>query len=172
LVAELIYRPVSGEYEEIHFGDTDSDCRWVKFTSSDYSEWVASFEAGDSSFYPTNIINISKDFVFVIASGNGYLIQTTKRINILKQDVTEIKEHFHDKERSEIYVSNFMDLIRINRLGEVVDLVEGYWFDEIKFNKILNNKLCGHYWDYQIGTNPIPFNLDRDNPDIKKAFTK
>lgn len=90
--ADFIYKPISGQYPEKHFEVERQDFTahswsWVRFTKSDETEWVASFQGGTND---KKLLAILRDtpFVFVVAEGQGYLVnaETEELIKCTSQD--------------------------------------------------------------------------------------
>lgn len=104
--AEFIYRPVSGQYPEKHFGNITPNCLWVKFEDKDEQEWVGSFEQSwveQGSF----IINLtSKGKSFVVAGGQTFLIDINTREQLNNTEITDTKTAIIDEKGENIYYSN------------------------------------------------------------------
>lgn len=76
--AVLAAPPVSGLVKEVRF-DASGDCTWVRFTDNETgAQWCGVFGNGDSRGAKTVAINTDGQ-AFVIAGGQGYLINTASR---------------------------------------------------------------------------------------------
>ncbi len=82
--SEFIYRPISGQYPEKHFGNISPNCLWVKFVDKDEQEWVGSFEQSWVE-QGTFIINLTrKGKAFIVAGGQTFLLTLIHENNLIK----------------------------------------------------------------------------------------
>jgi hypothetical protein len=89
--------PMSGRFEEVHF-DALGECTWVKF-SDDLDEWIGVFGKGSISQHIDLAVAFDDDrFAFVVAGGQGYIIEiaqkriTHKTANYCIQGIIAIPE--------------------------------------------------------------------------------
>jgi hypothetical protein len=89
--SEFIYRPISGQYPEKHFGNISPNCLWVKFVDKDEQEWVGSFEQSWVE-QGTFIINLTKKGkAFIVAGGQTFLIDINTREQLNKTEISDTK---------------------------------------------------------------------------------
>jgi hypothetical protein len=169
LKAEFINTPTSGIYEQIHFGDSSSNCCWVKFTDQELSSWVASFSKNWSE-YPNEIITIHTELYFIIAFGNGYLINPNRRKLIEPQIIKGITSAIFDNAGKEVYFTNSSDLKKIDINGNVSVVLNNYFFDEINLKQITEGKLHAEYWYYQRTKKPFYIEIDLLTKEVKDSF--
>lgn len=168
--AEIINRPISGDFPEIHFGEVSTFSLWVKFTDDDFQEWVGSFCQGWDG-YRTFVLNLDrKDKVFVVAGGNGYFIDITSRQLLNKGELSGIKTAILNNEQTAIYFSEGYSLNEITADGEMEALIDNYYFDDIELIEIKGSKLYAKYWYYQRNTEPFYFELDIVTKAIKDTY--
>lgn len=89
--AEVLNRPtVSGEYEERRF-DADGSCAWVLFHPPEEDEWVGVFGRGEFGRDAVDV-HWKRKRAFVIAKGQGYLIDTEKRESIYRTEEDTLQD--------------------------------------------------------------------------------
>ncbi len=82
----LLAPPVSGSADEVRF-DATGDCTWVQFTDEETQQhWYGVFGDGDPRGAKTVTTNTNGQ-AFVIAGGQGYLIDTATRQLLHKTEV-------------------------------------------------------------------------------------
>ena len=168
--AEFIYRPTSGQYPEKHFGDISPNCLWVKFTDKEYQDWVGSFQQGWDG-YGTFIINLDKqEKAFVVAGGQSFLIDISTRLQLNKQEISDIKSAILNDDQTIIYFSSGYDLKLVELDGNVSVLFDNYYFDDIELIEIKDNKLYAKYWHYQRDTEPFRFEINLQTNEVKDSF--
>ena len=171
MFAEFIYRPISGEYQEIHFGDTASDCAWVKFTTSTAEEWVGSFQRGwiaNSRF----IKLLGKhERAFIVVDGSAYLIDVATHQLVNNIEITDVRTAIVDEEQLKVYYSNGYDLRSIDMNGDKACLLFEYnEFEEIELLRINDDKLYATYHHYQSGNNKYELVIDLITNEIEDSF--
>ncbi len=170
MTAEFIYRPISGQYLEKHFGRISLNCLWVKFSDSDDQEWVGSFEQSwvDQA---TFIICLKKhDKAFVVAGGQSFLIDVNSQRQINKSEISDTKSAIVDVDETNIYYSSGFDLRFMDLNGNDFVLFDKYYFDDIKLVEIKENKLFATYWNYQSSGNPFHFEIDLLTREVKDSY--
>ena len=71
----LKWTPVSGEFEEKHFGVTDPNPMWIKFCPTDSANWTGSFASGEIGLINEKIVEIDKTSkIGILTNGAFYLI--------------------------------------------------------------------------------------------------
>ncbi|KQM75234.1 hypothetical protein ASE74_20660 [Pedobacter sp. Leaf216] len=170
MFAEFIYRPPSGEYQEKHFGDTASDCSWVKFTTDVGDEWVGSFQNGwlDNS----RIIKLldRHEKAFIVANGAAYLINTTTRQLVNSTEISDVKTVLVDNDQYNTYYSNGYDLRFIDIHGSETCLFEYNGFDDVQLTNIKDNKLYATYFHYQDSNKQFHIELDLITKQVRDSL--
>lgn len=170
MFAEFIDRPISGCFPEQHFGPVTPYAAWVMFTDKDYQQWVGSFAQGWEGF-ATSIINLEEyEKTLIIAGGNGYLIEVTKRQLLNETELSAIKTAIADPGRQRIIFSNGLNLQYIDFDGKISILYGEYFFDDIELLEIKDDKLYAHYWYYRRDSNPFSFEMDLVTKEIKDSY--
>jgi hypothetical protein len=170
MFAEFINRPISGQYQEKHFGKVSPNCLWVKFTDRDYQDWVGSFQQGWDG-YGTFILNLDKqEKAFVVAGGHSFLVDISTRQQINKQEITDTKSAIFNDEQTVIYFSGGYDLQFVDIDGNVSVLFDNYYFDDIELIEIKDNKLYARYWHYQRDAQPFCFEINLLTNEVKDSF--
>lgn len=168
--AEFIYRPISGEYPEKHFGKTTSNCLWVKFVNNNGLEWVASFEESWVE-NEKHLINIKEENkVFIVADGQTYLIDINTRELLNKKEFSDTKTVILDIERKKIYFSDGYDLKFMDYEGNYSVIYNENHFDEIRLLNVSGNKLSAIYWNYQTSNQPFKLEIDLDTKEVKDSY--
>lgn len=168
--SEFIYRPISGQYPEKHFGNISPNCLWVKFVDKDEQEWVGSFEQSWVE-QGTFIINLTrKGKAFIVAGGQTFLIDINTREQLNKTVISDTKTAITDEQGENIYYSSGFDLRFMDIKGNDFVLFDNYYFDDIKLNEIKDNKLYATYWNYQTSNEPFRFEIDVVTKEVKDSF--
>lgn len=170
MFAEFTYRPISGQYPEKHFGAISPNCLWVKFTDKEYQEWVGSFQQGWDR-HGTFILNLDKhDKAFVVAGGQSFLIDVSKRLLLNKKEILGTKSAILNDDQTIIYFSGGYDLQFIDLNGNVFILFDNYYFDDIELIEIKGNKLYARYWHYQRDEQPFRFEINLQTKEVKDSY--
>ena len=170
MFAEFINRPISGQYQERHFGSITPNCLWVKFTDNDYQDWVGSFQQGWVG-HGTFIINLDKqEKAFVVAGGHSFLIDISNKQLLNKQEISETKSAITNNDQTIIYFSGGYNLQYIDIEGNVSILFDNYYFDDIELIESKDNKLYAQYWHYQRDKHPFNFEIDILTKEVKDSY--
>ena len=168
--AEFIYRPISGQYPEKHFGDITPHCLWVKFVDIGEQEWVGSFEKSWVEQGTFIIISQKTCKAFIVAAGQTFLIDINSREQLNKTGISDTKAAILDEQEENIYYSSGFDLCYIDIKGNAFVLFDNYHFDDIKLVEIKENKLYATYWSYQTSNEPFHFEIDVVTKEVKDSF--
>jgi len=170
MIAEFIYRPISGQFPEKHFGFITPHSLWVKFIDKDNQEWVGSFSQGWEG-YATSIINFeNEEKTFVVSGGQGYLIDTTRRDQLNKIVLSGIQTAIADPNHRRVIFSSGYDLQCIDFDGKSSTLFDKNFFDDIELMEIRDNKLSARYWYYQRDKDPFHFEIDLETNHTKDTY--
>ena len=170
MTAEFVFRPISGLYQEKHFGDIDSEPLWVKFTKSNLDEWIGSFDQGWSGYKTTILLLNQNESVFVICGGKGYLIDINNQTLLNNFQINSITTAIVNPNENEVYYSDGTQLKKIDSKCEMFTILNEYFYDELEFIEIKNNILYAKYWYYQKGTEPFFFELNLSTKEIKDSL--
>lgn len=168
--AEFIYQPISGTYPEKHFGKVTPNSLWVKFTTKDEQEWVGSFEQSWIEEAKFIIILKRTEKVFVVASGQSFLIDINSCEQLNKLEISDTKTALLNEQDEFIYYSSGFDLRYTDNQGNDEILFDKYYFDDVKLVEIKDNKLYATYWNYQTSSNPFHFEIDLLTKEVKDSF--
>jgi hypothetical protein len=136
--AEFIYKPISGQFSEKHFGKTTPYCLWVKFIDKKSQEWIGSFEEGCNEQARFIIILREQDKVFIVSSGQTYLININTREQINKIEIEDTRTAIVDFEKKNIYYTNGLDLRFMDIHGNEFILFDEYYLEHAKLIEIKN----------------------------------
>ncbi|RYE27845.1 MAG: hypothetical protein EOP48_34170 [Sphingobacteriales bacterium] len=170
MFAEIISRPVSGQYPEKHFGAISPNCLWVKFTDNDFQSWVGSFQQGWEG-YGTFIIVVDKQGkAFVVAGGQSCLVDISSRQLINTIEISRTKSALLNDEQTKFYFSNGYDLQVMDLDGNVSVLFDSHYFDDIELIEIKGNKLYAKYWHYQRDTEPFYLEINLQTKELIDSY--
>lgn len=167
--AEIIDRPISGNYEEHHFGKPNPDGQWVKFVDKDFQEWVGSFEKGwvDKSF----ILEIKRSgSILVLAAGHAYLIDPNSRKQLLQTEVRGVKSAIIHQSEEVIYYSNGYEIFYFDHHGEQQFFYSNYELDALELIEIENNNLRAKGRHYKLKDEPFYLEIDLQNNELKDSI--
>jgi hypothetical protein len=170
MFAEFIDRPISGQFQEKHFGQVTPYSIWVLFTDKGYQHWVGSFAQGWEGF-PTLIFNLDEqEKALIVAGGDGYLINVLQKELLNEDELSGIKTAITDAERQRIIFSDGLNLHCIDFDGKVSILYDDHYFDDVELLEIRDGKLYARYWHYQSGNKPFSFEMDLVTREVKDSF--
>ncbi|WP_053405821.1 hypothetical protein [Persicobacter sp. CCB-QB2] len=150
--AEIVNKPYSGEFEERIYDNASpwnsSNWTWIKFTDSDYNEWVGQFRGAPIqvaiSENKNETLVLTSDYLFRLENKNGDLIEF------------EDQPQYHNLTTSPagdfILADHYNINLINNRLKETVNISSPIEMDMIKFRKWKERKLeftCDEFtnWD-------------------------
>jgi hypothetical protein len=168
--AAFIYRPISGEFPEQHFGEINSNCLWVKFADINKEEWVGSFKKSWVEKGTFIIILEKQNKAFVVACGQSFLINVNSREQLNKTEISDTKTAIIDMDEKYIYYSSGFDLRFMDMNGNVFILFDKYNFDDVALLEIRENKLYELYWNFQTRKEPFDFEIDLLTKEVKDSF--
>jgi hypothetical protein len=172
MFAEFIDRPISGQFPEKHFGPVTTYVAWVLFTDKDYQQWVGSFPLGWEGF-ASIIINLEvQDKAFVVAGGNGYFIDISRRELVSKDKLTAIKTAIAELANQQVIFSDGLIIQCIDFEGKNSILFDKYYFDEIELLEVRDNTLYARYWYYQGGSSPFSFEMNLLTKEAKDSLNE
>ena len=142
--ADIIYRPVSGEYNEKHFEVSKEDFKiqswtWALFTKSDKTEWTASFRGGEADKRHLELFG-DTPFAFVVSDGQGYFVnvETEELIKPTFQDT--IKEMATNENKSLVLFADSWNVFTVDKSLEVKELILPFEFYFVLFKHLSGDK--------------------------------
>lgn len=171
--AEIVKKKSSrGRYAQVHFGGDDKNCMGIKFIDNPKKTWVGYFEKGEETGLSLVLMNEEESKSFVIADGEGYIVDTDARKLITVFDkkqpiVSAIKtvnpDLFVAGTESSIYV--------IGNDGRFIEIlpdfdVDGFYFKEQQA-KSAKGSLTSSINDFE---GPIEFSIDLTSLNLKVNY--
>lgn len=161
----LNWTPISGEYEEKHFGQTDVHPLWIKFFPSNSLCWIGSFARGGTGFENEKICDIKDStLIAILTDGKFYIIDRDSKELLCNPE----PDYFHDfeiiPENNLILLAAYFG-IYIFKNFDLIKVIRPDFIDGVRFNKKANDKLYGDI--YEPGDNWYPFELDLNNLKLK-----
>jgi hypothetical protein len=169
--------PFSGEYPEKHFGEHFNSILWVKFTDNACQEWVGSFSKVYSDFNKVLTDNATET-AFVIAGGQGYLIDINTKELLHETDIPTIESLIHTSNPEyyllgACYCIYIFDNRKLLKRYDPPFTVDGIWFREQQGQKAIGELYSGQYqqdsnleFSFDLVTHEITF--DKPEEEIKK----
>lgn len=135
--------PISGNFDEKHFGETDTNPLWIRFSSDDSSDWAGSFASGNTGIGNSKIIEIENTSkVGILTNGAFYLINRSLRELIFKPD----QGYFTDFDLipgTELLILAANWGIYIFKDKEIIKEIRPDFIDGVRFIKSNENLLTG-----------------------------
>ncbi len=135
--------PISGKFDEKHFGETDTNPLWIRFNSNDSSDWVGSFASGNIGLSNIKIIEIDNTSkVGILTNGAFYLINRSLKELIFKPDQGYFTD-FYLVPDTELLILATNWGIHIFKDKEIIKEIRPDFVDGVKFIKRKENLLTG-----------------------------
>jgi hypothetical protein len=156
--------PISGTVDEVHFS-AFGDCTWVRFTGEDDWSWCGVFGPGCLPAKRTAVAN-ADGRCFVIASGQGYLVDARSREVLHKTQNDWLVSAIAIPGRDVFVACTYWELLAYRPVGRV-------WrsrrisIDGIKLLKASNSQLAGQVWNLETW---VDFVLDLDGWTYRSEF--
>lgn len=140
----LTITPLSGEYPEQHFGSHLNSKLWVKFVDNRFDEWVGCFSKPYKSGLSVVLTNHDNTKGFVVAGGQGYLIDIQDRTLIKElDDYPLIESAIITTAPNYFLAGTFHSIYLLDNSGLVNEIKPDITIDGIYFRGQLNNKAIG-----------------------------
>jgi hypothetical protein len=140
----LTITPLSGEYPEQHFGNHFNSKLWVKFIDNQFDEWVGCFSKPYNSGLSVALTSRENTTGFVVAGGQGYLIDIQERTLIKElDDYPSIESAIATTKPDYFLASTFYSIYLLDNSGMLNEIRPDMIIDGIYFNEQLNNKVIG-----------------------------
>jgi len=150
--------PISGDFEEKHFGGTDTNPLWIKFTPIDSESWIGSFASGEIGLVNEKIMEIDKtQKIGILINGAFYLIDKESNDLILhpKNGFFTDFEVFQDHDL--IFLAADWGINVLKDKKQIKEIRPDF-IDGVRFTNRNNNLLIGEI--YEPGDEWIKFELD------------
>ena len=157
--------PISGDFEEKHFGETDTNPLWIKFTSIDSEYWIGSFASVDIGLVNEKIVEIDKSSkIGILTNGAFYLIDKDSKDLILHPENGFFTDFKILLDQDLIFLATNWG-IYIFKDNKQIKEIRPDFIDGIRFTKKAENKLLGEI--FEPGDEWIEFELDTQTLKMK-----
>ena len=149
--------PVSGENPEFHFGEHFRYRLWVEFVNNDLEKWIGCFPKEYPNGFDKVLIDKNNQTAFVIASGQGYLIdiqnhklkfKTEEHPLIESAIITKNPNYFIVGTSQSVYVFDTENLVNETIPKFMVDGI--YFKSQIEKRAIGNLATAENQYDYNM----------------------
>jgi hypothetical protein len=150
--------PTSGQFTERHFGEHFNSQLWVKFTDNNFQEWVGCFSKSYDNALCLALTDENNLTSFVIAGGQGYLIDIDKKEIITELDEQPLIESVIRTTSPNYFIAGtFYSIYILNETGLIKEIRPDKIIDGIYFKSQLDNKAIG---DLATAENQYDYNVD------------
>jgi len=148
--AEILTQiPVSGDFQEIHFGKTFKSQLWIKFIDNNFQEWVGCF-ARSYQTWDKVLTDEANETAFIVAGGQCYLIDisTKELLHHLNEDsVIESVIQTTNPKRFLVSICNCIYIFDNKKL--IKHYKPPFIVDGIYFTAQKEQKAIGHLYSYE-----------------------
>jgi len=135
--------PISGEFDEKHFGETDTNPLWIRFNTNNLYDWVCSFASGDIGLSNRKIIEIDNTSkVGILTNGAFYLIDRSLKELIFKPSQECFTDFYFVPDTGLLILATNWG-IQIFKDKEIIKEIRPDFIDGVRFIKRNNNLLTG-----------------------------
>ena len=150
--------PISGDFEEKHFGVTDTNPLWIKFNPNDSESWIGSFASGDIGLVNEKIVEIEKTSeIGILINGAFYLIDKESKGLILHPEFGFFNDFEIIPKQNLIFLATFWGIYIFKDNKQIKEIRPGF-IDGVRFTNRINDSLMGEI--YEPGDKWIKFELD------------
>ena len=161
----LKWTPVSGEFEEKHFGVTDPKPLWIKFCPTDSANWTGSFASGEIGLINEKIVEIDKTSkIGILTNGAFYLIDTDSKDLLLNPRNGYFTDFEILLEENLVFLTTNWG-IYIFKDNTLFKEIRPDFIDGIKFTKRTENLIIGEI--YEPGIDWSEFELNTQTLKLK-----
>lgn len=152
--------PISGTNPEKHFGHFRNSVMWVEFEDDDNEHWNASFAKDYDQGFNGMVLDNKNKTAFVVAGGQGYLVDTYNRSLLLQTEPPEcILSVVHSEKHEFIIFSDFWKIC-FYKGHELVKQLHPVNVDGIYFTESSGDTVFGHVEKISTQRLNIVFELD------------
>ena len=170
----LTTTPISGQFDELHFGENFIDSLWVDFNISDEKHWVGCF----SKEYETGLNKVlyqeNNKTCCIIAGGKCYLINFETKYLIFETEEYPIIQSLVESSNPDYYfLGNFYSVYILNEKGLIKEIepnimVDGIYLEFQEGSKIIG-KVDSAENQYE---KPLNISIDIDTLEFDSFFEK
>jgi len=161
----LKWTPISGDFDEKHFGETDANPLWIKFYPNDSDCWIGSFASGDIGLVNEKIMEIDKSSkIGILTNGAFFLIDKDSRDLILHPENGFFTDFEIFPDQDLIFLATFWGIYILKNNKQIKEIRPDS-IDGIRFTKKTDNKLLGEI--YEPGDDWLEFELDTQSLKMK-----
>jgi hypothetical protein len=154
----LTVTPMSGEFPELHFGNHFNSKLWAKFVDNQFGEWVGCFSKSHASGFSVALTNHDNSKGFVVAGGQGYLIDIQERMIIKELDDQPLIESAIATTKPGYFLAGtFNSIYVLDNTGLLKEIKPDMIIDGIYFKRQINSKAIG---DLATAENQYSKNVD------------
>jgi hypothetical protein len=165
--------PISGQYSEFSFGERFNSPLWTEFKSQTGDIWYGCFAKMWDKGFSTALIDNNGHTAFIVAGGQGFLIDTVNKKLILTTEDYPAIESAIKTNNPEYYIAGmFYSAYVIDTKGEIKTIEPDFTTDGIFFTGQKDNKAIGmldaamnqyeHKYDFEFDLETFQFNI-REN---------
>jgi len=151
--------PISGEYDEIHFGKNDVHSLWIKFYPVDSDCWFGSFASGSVGVSNVKIIeHANSSQVSILAYGAYYIVDIKSKTLIFHPT----DDYFNDfkiiPDENLIFLASYYNIC-IFKEYKIIKKIKPDFIDGIRFKEIQNDVLLGEIYNPGIDWSDFELNI-------------
>jgi hypothetical protein len=155
--------PISGSVDEVHFSAV-GDCAWVRFTDAVEAQWCGVF--GPGCVRGRAAVANTDGQAFVIASGQGYLVDVNARVLLHKTDCEWLISAIAIPGRDAFVACTYTNLVAYSALGCEWNS-ERVSIDGIELAAASESRVKGRVWDLEKW---VDFDLDIESWSYRSEF--
>ena len=140
----LTTTPISGKFEEVHFGENFNQSLWINFNISEENHWVGCFSGEYENGINKVLYNENDNSCCVIAGGKCYLLNYKNKNLIYETDEYPIIQSLAQTFNPDYYfLGNFYSVFILNRNGLIKEIEPNIMVDGIYLENQEGSKLIG-----------------------------
>jgi hypothetical protein len=162
--------PISGQYPEFSFGERFNYPLWTEFKSQTGDIWYGCFPKMWDKGFSTALIDKNGHTAFIVAGGQGFLIDTVNKKLILTTEDFPAIESAIKTNNPEYYIAGvFYSVYVIDTKGEIKTIEPGFMTEGIFFTGQNDNKAIGkldaamnqyeYKYDFEFDLETFQFNI-------------
>lgn len=166
--------PISGKYEEVHFGDNFNQSLWIEFNISKTNYWVGCFSKLYENGLNKVLYDVNEKTCCVIAGGKGYLINIeTKNIIFETDEYPLIESLVQSISPNYYFLGNYYSVYVLNKQGLIKEIKPDFMVDGIYVESQLEGKIIGKVDSAENQyEKPLPISIDLDSLEFDPYYEK
>ena len=142
--------PLSGDYPEKYFGQHFNSQLWVKFMDNNFQEWVGCFPQLYHLTLNKVLTDNANETAFVIAGGQGYLINIeTRELLYETVDIPVLESAIHTENPEYFLVGACFCIHIFDNKSYLETYTPNFTVDGIYFTEQKGQKAIGHLYSYE-----------------------